>query len=347
MIDSIQELKPKLSRRQASQLLSRQVIPKNAEKGLIKGNLVKAQPTTTDRTAITVSQQYRWHRLVDSVYKDLWERNTGVCPVTSRSFGELMPHFLIGLDESSICADHAGNLKIIGAANKKKHEKILQDSRLSITMVRTGTVAGTTGPTIILLKGVTKQKAYSDDFLVKHGLAPGSTIIMTESAYMTNEAWLKATPYLMKGYRQLPYIKDNPNWFIVEFLDGFVSHESVFEANKLRAEKKCLSVKEEAATSHSNQAYDQLVAKNDKHIACDTLTLQRTMLKLNGLNRKQLTQYHLVHTVLQVVTATTQDMWVQSFVRVNLDPRVRLPFQEWIVKIQTYLAAGQTIINEE
>ena len=66
-------------------------------------------------------------------------------------------------------------------------------SRASITIVRTGTVGGTTGPTIILLKGEKKNPIYTDEFLVKHGMAPGSTIIMTENAYMTDNAWIAVT----------------------------------------------------------------------------------------------------------------------------------------------------------
>ena len=92
---------------------------------------------------------------------------------------------------------------------------------------------GTTGPTIVLLKGVTKQRAYSDSFLIKGGLAPGTTIIMMENAYMTHDkAWIKAlhTPHLMEGCCNLPYVKDNPQRFIVEFLDGFASLEDSFES---------------------------------------------------------------------------------------------------------------------
>ena len=52
-------------------------------------------------------------------------------------------------------------------------------------MYRTGSVAGSNRPTAFLLSGKRKHKAFTDDFLVKHGAAPGSTIAMTESGYMT------------------------------------------------------------------------------------------------------------------------------------------------------------------
>ena len=38
-----------------------------------------------------------------------------------------MQHFVLGLDEACIMADAGGNIKIIGASDKKKHEKILAD----------------------------------------------------------------------------------------------------------------------------------------------------------------------------------------------------------------------------
>ena len=60
-------------------------------------------------------------------------------------------------------------------------------------MVRTGIVAGDTGPTIIILKGKIKRAIFSDAYLVRHGLKPGSTIIMTEKSFMIHVAWYKVT----------------------------------------------------------------------------------------------------------------------------------------------------------
>jgi len=113
MIDLVQELHPELDRSAAYRQVSRHIIPKSINKGYIK-RFVKAQPTTSDRTAITMEQQFRWHTLVEEQYNELRVRNQGVCKRTKKSFGELMPHFIWGLDEECICADHYGNVKIIG-----------------------------------------------------------------------------------------------------------------------------------------------------------------------------------------------------------------------------------------
>ena len=62
-------------------------------------------------------------------------------------------------------------------------------------------------------------------------MALGSTIIITENTYMTNEVWTHAAPFIMDGYQQVPIVRDNPDWDIVEFLDRFKSHEACFQAN--------------------------------------------------------------------------------------------------------------------
>ena len=127
MVEVVQEINPELSRAQASYQVRANILPKNAAKGVLKPNLVKAQGTTSDRTGISVASQYRWHYLVEEILRRANRVNTGTCPVTGKQYGQLQDHFIIGLDEMCIMADHGGNIKIIGAADVKKQEKILQD----------------------------------------------------------------------------------------------------------------------------------------------------------------------------------------------------------------------------
>ena len=182
---------------------------------------------------INVAQQYRWHCAVDEVYDLMRTKNTRLCKLLGKSFGELMPYFIIGLDEMCPMSDCHGDLHVFAASDKKKQEKLLQDSRCSITAIRTGTVAGTTGPTMFLLKGAKCRKHFNEGYLLRYGMAPGSKVIMTENAYMTDEVWLEASKSIVDGYRQLPYIKENEDWYIAELLDGFKSHENVLNAHKL------------------------------------------------------------------------------------------------------------------
>ena len=160
-------------------------------------------------------------------------------------FGEVMAHFVWGSDEKSICTDHNGNVKIIGSAGERKHKNILQDSRVSITLVRTGSAGGSTDPTDFLLKGENATVIILIVFLEDRGLAPGSTVIMTENSFMTNVAWAQCTKRLIKGYRSVTYMKENPQRDIVKLLDGFLSHERVLFAIKARKKAGIVSLKED------------------------------------------------------------------------------------------------------
>ena len=98
---------------------------------------------------------------------------------------------------------------------------------------------------------------------------------MTENAYMTEEAWEGMAPSIVKGYRALPVVKDNPQWWMIEIFDGFGAHLTNLNALKQRAEAKILSIKEEGDSSSYNQAYD-------KHVAKSALTFMRGMKKRNS-----------------------------------------------------------------
>ena len=74
---------------------------------------------------------------VDKTLDELLEKNTGMCPTgpeQGRSFGELLPHFVLCGNETCLLASD-GNVKTIGGRDKKKHEKNNGDSRrASVTM---------------------------------------------------------------------------------------------------------------------------------------------------------------------------------------------------------------------
>ncbi len=83
-------------------------------------------------------------------------------------------------------------------------------------------------------------------------MATGSTMLMTESAYMTDAAWLEVSKVIVKGYCQLPFMKENENWFIAKLLDGFKSHKNVLQAHKICADQSIIYLKEESNSSHVN-----------------------------------------------------------------------------------------------
>jgi hypothetical protein len=144
------------------------------------------------------------------------------------------------------------NMMVIGSRDKAKHDIHLHYGCKSITIVRTGTPGGSTGPTIFILKGSSnksRHKCFTDKFLVKYGCAPGSTILFNENAYMTNETWMQATQAIIQGYQEMPFIKENPQGWVCELMDGFKSHENVLGARIIRHDNKIISVKEELNTS--------------------------------------------------------------------------------------------------
>ena len=155
-IDCMQELRPTLRRKQLENHWDRTALPRAVAKGILKKRAVIAQATTTKRNAITVPQQFRWHRIMDAAFNLLRTRNTGRCRKSGKTFGEVIHHFLIGGDETGVQAS-AGNDKVYGDKSRKKQEKTLQDSLDSISVYRTGTLAGNTGPTSFIMKGVIRK----------------------------------------------------------------------------------------------------------------------------------------------------------------------------------------------
>jgi hypothetical protein len=339
-LDLIQEVKPNISFVQAENHFQHTF--RGHHRDEIKQRPVKTQMTTTKRSAITVKQQYRWFQTYGLAVQFLREKNTGLCKETGKTCGELIAHFIIGGDETCLQASDA-EAAVIGDRNKKKHEKKSADSRVSITMYRTGSIAGETGPTFFLLAGKHKRPGYDDSFLVNNGAAPGSSIIMTENAYMTDEAWDEIAPMAAKGIREMPVIRANPDWWVLEVFDGFGSHTSGLRAMKIRHSSKILSLKEEGDSSHVNQAYDKFVAKGDKATEMRTLSYLRSA---KQLTRGVVDQWHMVHVGLAAVRNTTPRTWTRSFQACNMDPRCQLSFPRWCKKIESVLQAGQTFKTE-
>jgi hypothetical protein len=148
---------------------------------------------------------------------------------------------------------------------------------------------------------------------------------------------------IVLGYRELPYIniKWNPQWYCLELLDGFGSHTNSLEANELHAKYKVLSLKEEADSSHINQAYDRLTAKSDKRVHHESL---HWLMKDRSHNRNLVDQYALVHCGLAAVRKTKQnpDIWHKSFVATNTKPDEMMEFTEWCKKAEGHLQGSDS-----
>jgi hypothetical protein len=109
-VDMIQELQPDLTRVGAQRQIQRYVLPVNSQLLVLKKCKQKVQATTNDRTNINTAQQYRWHCAVDKVYDFMRTKNTGLCKLSGKSLGEVMPNFIVGLNEMCLMSDCHGDL---------------------------------------------------------------------------------------------------------------------------------------------------------------------------------------------------------------------------------------------
>ena len=108
------------------------------------------------------------------------------------------------------------------------------------------------------MKGVSAREGYNEEFLKKHGAPPGSIIVITENAYLTNEVWDEDTvPQLIKTIRNMPVIRDHPTWWVKLYLDGFGAHVDSLKSQQAFTNGRILVVKENSNSSQVNQAFDK------------------------------------------------------------------------------------------
>ena len=219
------------------------------------GRTVKAQATTTKRSQIHVEQQLRWHTTVDEALQEQRRLNHPIA-----AFELCQDHFFGNMDETCLMANADGAVRVLASAGKKKTEKNSNDSRVSITSLRVGMASGDQGPFTFLARGNRFDRP-SVKKVIKERCPSGSNVHMSPSAYLTDEVYLQLVLDLCRGIRQMPVIKEHPDWWVILSLDGFGSHVNVNAAHEIFHNHRIMVIKEEGDTSHVNQAYDQFVAK--------------------------------------------------------------------------------------
>ena len=235
-------------------------------------------------------------------------------------------------------------MKIIGDKEKPKHDLPTGSSRVSATIYRFGSTAGTTGPTAFLPPGKQRKAGYTDAFLVQHGAPAGSMVVMTPTGYMTEDAWVEMAPKMAMGIRSMPVIVDMPDWWVLKIIDGFGAHTSSDKAMEIYSEKKILLIKEEGDTSHVCQMYDQKVAIDDKKSMRQSLAYLR---ESNKLIKGTIDGWQLIHVALAAVRELDSDSWIYSANKVNLKPSTRVSFEEWCKRISHYLQCGESSFKPE
>ena len=101
----------------------------------------------------------------------------------------------------------------------------IDDNRGSITIARCGIASGSDGPCFYLIKGEKVDlDTFKGDFSSKHGAPPGSKVIATPNAYMTDKVWNEMADTFAKGLRDLPLVCKYPDLWMAITLDGYGSH---------------------------------------------------------------------------------------------------------------------------
>jgi hypothetical protein len=121
------------------------------------------QAATTKCACICVKHQIRWYNTIETVWGDDCLFNQ-----PADKFLELQHYFQLNLDETCIMGSH-GSLKIVGSTEVKKHKKITNNNKESITIVCVGSVAGHSGPWILLVnRGSCPENGHSFKWSLNH-----------------------------------------------------------------------------------------------------------------------------------------------------------------------------------
>ena len=83
---------------------------------------------------------------------------------------------------------------------------------------------------------------FKGDFARNNEDPPGSKVIPTPNAYITDKVWNELVPSFYKGLSDLPLIKDHPELWMVLTFDGYGSHLQG-DTLKIFADYKILIVK--------------------------------------------------------------------------------------------------------
>ena len=163
--------------------------------------MFSVQATTTERSQISVSQQYRWHMIIEVEWEDM-RRTNSPCDI----FICYAHYFQLNLDETCFLYNE-GELKIIGNKDKPRHDKNCSNSRFSITVLRVGSAAGVNVPVIFMANGTkVHPRLRGNNLVTKYGFPEGSCVIPNKAAYMEDETWAKVVKVVAPGIRKMAVI---------------------------------------------------------------------------------------------------------------------------------------------
>ena len=90
-----------------------------------------------------------------------------------------------------------------------KHQTDTDNKCGTITISCYVLASGVDGPRFYLVKAEKiDPQTFKGDFSKKHNDPPGSKVISTPNAYMTDKVWNEMAPTFSKGFRDIPVIND-------------------------------------------------------------------------------------------------------------------------------------------
>ena len=130
-------------------------------------------------------------------------------------------------------------------------------------------------------------------------------------------------------------LKEHSDWWALLTFDGFKSHVNVTQMLQKFLEHFIRVAKEEGGTSATNQFYDQEQAIKDKMHTRRLLDLARRA--VTG----HIIQWQLVGIIAVAINNLGGKIWERSFKAVNLHPKHRFSFEDWIKKIEPSIKTGE------
>ena len=167
---------------------------------------------------------------------------------------------------------------------------------------------------------------------------------MTPTGFMTDAAFDELAPSLAKGIRDMPVIRDHPEWTVLLTGDGFHAHKMTLVAQQLLAASKIIFVIEEGDSSQCNQAFDRQVAKHGKSLMRAALDI----VSRHNVYQNHIDQYGLLLISLSGIRELIEDPEVvrNSFRSVNMLFSRRVGLDAWLIKIKDFLVRGSKFQDE-
>ena len=164
----------------------------------------------------------------------------------------------------------------------------------------------------------------------QHGAPLGLHCHSTPNAYLTDGAWLELSTIIEKGVRAMPVIRYHLYWWVSLSLYGFGYHVNVDAANENFTKLKIWIMKEEADTSQTFQAYDQLQENKDK-------SRMHPLVDLVASHFVFINKWQLIFICLQELKKLNPINWIVTFKTVNLHPIHQVKFSDCLIKSSSVL----------